>query len=27
VVHTDRESVEESAGKILAYLEKRGLIS
>jgi adenylyl-sulfate kinase len=25
-VYTDRESVEESAGKILAYLEHRGLI-
>lgn len=25
-LHTDRESVEESAGKVLAYLEARGLI-
>ena len=27
VVHTDRETVEESAKKILTYLEQRGLIS
>ncbi len=26
VVHTDKETVEESLGKILAYLEERGLI-
>jgi adenylylsulfate kinase len=26
VVHTDRETVAESAGKILTYLEQQGLI-